>query len=175
MEIRKCYQSMIRAYPGGWDAMSAALGYSRCKLENLVYERGGAGAQYMSVNDALQMQAFSQTEDFASTIARISGGVFLLLPELDQIDNEDIGDKFAELVAKLGELSNAYREYKADNVITRREFDGLNEVAHQIHIILMQFLTLVARVYCEPEKVDARECAAPGALAKNCLCGESIA
>ncbi|MFU1688927.1 hypothetical protein ACMZKS_23040, partial [Citrobacter freundii] len=43
----------------------------------------------------------------------------------------------------------------------------LNEIAYQFRVTLMTFLNLISRVYCLPEKSDARECAAPGALANN--------
>lgn len=167
MELRKAYQAMIRAFAGGWDSMAAALGYNRCKLENLVYERGGAGAQYMSVNDALQMQAFSNTQHFAEAIAQVSGGVFIALPAIGHVDNEDISEKFAELVERLGQLSAAYREYTVDNVVTRREWSSLQDIAYQIQITLMQYLTLVSRVYCEAEKVDARTVQVTGVGAKT--------
>lgn len=167
MELRKAYQAMIRAFGGGWDTMATALGYSRCKLENLVYERGGAGAQYLSVNDALQMQAFSNTAHFAEAIAQLSGGVFIALPAVGEIDNEDIGQKFAELVERLGKLSAAYREYTADNLVDKREWSSLQEIAYQIQITLMQYLTLVSRVYCEPEKIDARTVQVTGVGAKT--------
>ena len=37
---------------------------------------------------------------------------------------------------------------------------------------LQEHSTLVYRVFCEPEKGDARECAAPGVVANKSLCME---
>ena len=56
--MRKAYLSMIRAFPGGWDAMAGALGMSRDALENRIYERKG---QSVLVETALQMQQFSSS------------------------------------------------------------------------------------------------------------------
>lgn len=62
MNIRKAYLAMIKEYPGGWDAMSAALGMTRDALENRIYERKG---QSVLVETALQMQIFSASSHFA--------------------------------------------------------------------------------------------------------------
>ncbi|CAH0190437.1 hypothetical protein SRABI106_01303 [Rahnella aquatilis] len=70
-------------------------------------------------------------------------------------NNEEIGLKLAELVGRLGDLVNAYREYIEDEVVTQQEWASLNEIAYQFKVTLMQFLNLVSLVYCEPEKVDA--------------------
>ena len=40
MEIRKAYLSMIRAFPGGWDAMAGALGMSRGLIQELCAKEG---------------------------------------------------------------------------------------------------------------------------------------
>lgn len=71
-------------------------------------------------------------------------------------ENEEIGLKLAEMVGRLGDLVNAYREYIEDEVVTRQEWASLNEIAYQFKVTLMQFLNLVSLVYCEPEKGDAR-------------------
>lgn len=72
-----------------------------------------------------------------------------------EADNEEISDKLAELVGRLGDLVNGYRQYIADGVITHEEWDSLNDIAYHFKVTLMQFLTLVSRVYCEAEKGDA--------------------
>ncbi|EOS94820.1 prophage DNA-binding protein, partial [Erwinia tracheiphila PSU-1] len=40
---------------------------------------------------------------------------------------------------------------------------------------LQEHTTLVYRVFCVPEKSDARECAAPGTVANKSLCMEKSA
>lgn len=70
-------------------------------------------------------------------------------------------------MGRLGDLVNAYRRYIDDGVVDKGEWDSLNEIAYQFRVTLMTFLNLISRVYCLPEMSDARECAAPGALANN--------
>lgn len=150
---RKCYLEMIRAYPGGWEAMAAALGLpSRMALENRVYERKG---QEVTVHLAEQMQAFSGTTLFAEDAARKAGGVFLKLPAARDIGNEELLDEFNLLYAKLGELSAKFRKYVDDDAIDRRERADLEEVAQDIHETISELMALMFMVYCKPEDAQA--------------------
>lgn len=54
-----------------------------------------------------------------------------------------------------------------DGVIEPHEKAVIDEELYQAIAKLQQHSTLVYRVFCAPEKGDARECAAPGAVASN--------
>jgi hypothetical protein len=144
---RQDYLNMIRAYDGGWAAMAAALGLSKDALENRIYERKG---QTMTVHLAEQMQAFSGTTIFAEGIARDAGGVFLKLPEMREVGNEELLSEFNLLYSELGELSSKFRVYVADNEISKTERADLDGVAQQIHRTVEELLALTYRVYCKP-------------------------
>lgn len=149
MEIKKAYLSMIKAFPGGWDAMAAALGMSRDALENRIYERKG---QSVLVETALQMQAFSGTTHFAEAIAQGSGGVFLKLPSGGDHDREELLDKFNELYAELGDLSTRFKESVADGEIDKREREGLTDAGQHIHRTVQELLTLTFQIYCRRDR-----------------------
>ena len=149
--VHQSYLDMIRSYAGGWNAMWAALGLSsKCALENRIYERGGAGGQTLSVHDALQMQSFSGTTLFAEAIAQVSGGVFVLSPDIE-IDNDDLHKKFNEVIMKLGMLSKKWNDATADGVIDLSEKTELQTIVYEIQQTLLEFVTLSFKVYC-PEK-----------------------
>lgn len=149
MEIKQSYLSMIRSFPGGWDAMSGALGMSRDALENRIYERKG---QSVLVETALQMQQFSSTTHFAEAIAQMSGGLFMRLPEQRGEDREELLAKFNELYSRLGDLSTKFREYVQDDEIDRRERQDLADVGQKIHRTVEELLALTFQIYCRPEK-----------------------
>lgn len=149
MATRQDYLDMIRAYSGGWAAMSAALGLSKDALENRIYERKG---QSMSVHLSEQMQAFSGTTIFAEGVARDAGGVFLKLPEVREVGNDELLSEFNLLYAELGELSSKFRVYVADNDINKTERADLDGVAQQIHRKVEELLALTYRVYCKPDQ-----------------------
>lgn len=152
---RRCYLDMIRAYPGGWEAMAAALGLpSKVALENRIYERSG---QTVTVHLAEQMQAFSGTTLFAEDQARQAGGVFMKLPETSSAGNDELLNEFNLLYAELGELSGKFREAVRDNEISLAERADLEMVAQQIHKTVGELMTLMFAVYCKPERKGSGE------------------
>jgi hypothetical protein len=147
VEIRKSYLAMIREYPGGWDAMSAALGMSRDALENRIYERKG---QSVLVETALQMQQFSGSTHFAEAVAQTSGGVFMKFPERSNQDRDELLAKFNELYAELGDLSIKFKASVDDGEIDKRERADLTDVGQHIHRTVEELLALTFQIYCKP-------------------------
>lgn len=149
MEIRKSYLSMIKAFPGGWDSITGALGMSRDALENRIYERKGQGVQ---VELALQLQAFAGTTHFAEAVAIKSGGSFVKLPsDLDHC-NEALGKKFREVNVRLGAFSKRFDEaIEFDDEIDAKERQELEAIASGMHKAIAELLALSFRVYCKPD------------------------
>lgn len=151
MEIRKAYLEIAKAMPGGWDALSAALGMTRSALENRVYERKGQG---ILVDTALQMQAFVGGTQFAQAVAVESGGTFVKLPVDLSDQNESIGKKFRELSVRFGELAKRYDEATEDGEIDLRERADLEAIGAGIHRVVEEVLALSFRVHCrQPAEV----------------------
>lgn len=148
MDMRKTYLEMIRAFPGGWDAMAGALGMSRDALENRIYERKG---QSLLLDTALQLQAFSGTTLLAEAVARQAGGVFMQLPEHGLRNREEMLTKFNELHARLGDLSNKFSDYTRDDEIDRAERRSLEDSGQQIHRTVAELLALTFSIYCRPD------------------------
>lgn len=147
MVIKKSYLSMIRAFPGGWDAISAALGMSRMGLENRIYERKGQG---VLVDTALQLQAFSGTTDFAEAVAAASGGYFVRVPEAGGQGNEELLAKFNELYAELGVLSATFKASIQDDEIDGEERQDLADAGQKIKQSVEELLVLSFGIYCRP-------------------------
>lgn len=146
VDIKKSFLSMIKAFPGGWDAMTGALGMSRDALENRIFERKGQG---VLVETALQMQKLSDTKYFAEAVAAVSGGTFVKLPEVE-VENADILRKFNELYAELGRFSSDFNQATADDEIDRREEVLLRDDADRMHKTLSELVALTMRVYRKP-------------------------
>lgn len=146
MKLREARLAMIRAFPGGWDAMAAALGMSRMALENRVYERKG---QSLLTETDLQMQAFSETDFFAAAVAVASGGTFVKLPGTEHIDNDSLLAKFNALHAKLGQLSSHFAAHISDDEIDDGERADLKRIGNEIHATLEELLALMFRIYCK--------------------------
>lgn len=151
MKIRQAYLQMIRAYQGGWDAMAAALAYSRDALENRIYEKRGQG---LLVETAMEMQSLSQTTFFAESVAILSGGTFIKLPSLEHIGNEEISAKFHELIEEFGEISTEWREMTKDGKLTDEELRTLDTLTNRMHVTLDMIRALTIRVYRKSEASD---------------------
>ncbi|EAO9460828.1 transcriptional regulator, partial [Salmonella enterica] len=70
-------------------------------------------------------------------------------------------------IEQITSYSQQIRMAIEDGVIEPHEKVVIDEELYQAIAKLQQHSTLVYRVFCAPEKGDARECAAPGAVASN--------
>lgn len=143
--LRQAYLATIRAFPGGWDAMAAALGMTRDALENRIYERRG---QDVTQQTALMMQSFTNSTAIAEAFSFESGGVFLLLPHGEELTEDVATLKFQELVEEVGELSKEFRAAMADHKITGKEQAKINHVIDRINRTTSEFRAVVKQFYC---------------------------
>lgn len=146
---REDYLKMIRAFPGGWAAMAAACALSKDALENRIYERKG---QTVTVELAELMQSLSSTTFFAEGVARDAGGVFMLLPEAQDVGNDELLSEWNKVYARIGELSAKFSAAISDNDISKTEKADLREVSQQIHAEIEKLMALAFSVYCRPEQ-----------------------
>lgn len=144
MEFREAHVRMIKAFPGGWDAMAGALGMSRASLQNRLYECKGQG---LLGETSMQMQAFSGTTLYAEAVATASGGTFVLLPDVGECGNDAVLRKFQELYADLGTFSAHFAEATADDVIDANEKKLLADDGARLHRVIAQLQALAWKVY----------------------------
>lgn len=144
MELKTAYQKMITSMQGGWGAMAGALGLTVAALENHVYEKKG---QEMSVRMARQLQDLSDTDHFVEALAKDRGGVFVKLPTVGDVENEDLLLKFNELHAELGNLSREFAADTKDGEIDAKEAARLEAIAQRIHQIMEELLALTMKIY----------------------------
>ncbi|EMZ5861531.1 YmfL family putative regulatory protein [Yersinia enterocolitica] len=155
----------ITSLPGGYAEAAEWLGVT----QNAIFNRLRTdGDQIFPIGWVMVLEKAASKNHVTDAWSRERGGYHVPFVEVDT-DNEEIGIKLAELVGRLGDLVNAYRQYIGDSVITRQEWRSLNDIAYDFRVTLMQFLNLVSRVYCEAEKGDAPVCGteASGALTKR--------
>lgn len=151
MEIRKSFLEMIRAFPGGWDSMSAALGMTATALENRIYERKGQG---LLSHTCMQLQAFSGTTLYAEAVATASGGTFVKLPDVVGGGNEELMGKFHVLYSELGTFSQHLKDATADDNIDKSERKLLEADGARLHKVLAELQALTFRIYCTPSTAE---------------------
>jgi hypothetical protein len=98
--------------------------------------------------------------------------VFVPLADIEEVDNADINQRLMESIEWIGKHSQYLRKATADGVIDQAEREQIEENSYQVMAKWQEHLTLLFRVFCQPEKSDARECAAPGVVADKSTCME---
>lgn len=145
MNIRASYLQMINAFPGGWEGIAGALGLTRVALSNRIY---GCKGQAVSVDQAIAMQSLSNNAAFAEAVAYLAGGTFVKLPDVEDLDREELLSMFNRFYAKVGELPAKYERYAADGAFDPREREDINDTTHEIHRALAQLHAVMLALYC---------------------------
>lgn len=146
VSLKKTYQEMIKV--NGMSDTATLMEMSESSVDNRVYERQG---QEFRVRQALRLQQISKTTLFAEKIAELSGGTFVKLPLVDDVDNDSLLAKFNQLHAELGELSREFAAATADGEVDERERRRLEAIADDIHRTMQELLALTFRVYCRED------------------------
>lgn len=149
MEIRSALVKLVGSVSGTWDVAAAYLGMSTNALRNRVYECKG---QSLSIADALALQDLAGNKFFAQAIAAASGGTFVQLPNLGEIENDSIEAKFNQLYAEVGQLFSEFKVDVADGEIDAKERDRLTEKGESLHRSTQELLALIFSVYCPRSK-----------------------
>ncbi|MEY8710485.1 YmfL family putative regulatory protein [Mangrovibacter phragmitis] len=152
----------ISALPGGYVEAGEWLDVTEDALFNRL--RAG-GDQMFPMGWAMVMQKAGNTHHVAHAVARASGGVFVPLTDVEDVDNGDINQRLLEAIEQITKYSQQIRVAIEDGVIEPHEREAINTELYKSIVKLQEHTSLVYRVFCEPEKGDARECAAPGAVA----------
>jgi glutamate synthase domain-containing protein 3 len=114
---------------------------------------------------AIVLQQASGKKFIADAVSRQSNSVNVPLVEIEDVDNADINQRLMESIEWIGKHSSYVRKATADGVIDQAERAQIEENSYQVMAKWQEHLTLLYRIFCAPEKSDARECAAPGAVA----------
>jgi hypothetical protein len=153
--------------------MAAALDMSIDQFHNHMYQK--VGSRFFSINELEKMEDLSGTSLLAEYFASRRGKLLVEVPAPEAIDNVDLFQLEMEANAVKGKLDQAKFAAMEDGVIDSREKKTLsklfhNTIRHQIH----GFMGLMALygvsegsvdMFVASRKSDARECAAPGAVA----------
>lgn len=144
MGLRQAKLEMIEAVTGGWDVAAAFLGMTPNALRNRVYE---VKDQKLSDEKSLALQQLSNTTHYADAIARLSGGVFVQMPDVE-CENEDLMRKFNDLYVVLGNFSRDFDlALSNDGAINKQEEAILERDVSQLQKAAAELLALIVRVY----------------------------
>lgn len=159
----------VAELPGGYAEAAEWLDVT----ENALFNRLRIdGDQIFPLGWAMVLQRAGGSNHIADAIARHSNGVFVPIADIDDVEYGDINQRLMESIEWIGKHSQFIRKATADGVIDDGEREKIEEYSYQVMAKWQEHITLLYRVFCAPEKSDARECAAPGVLANNSTCME---
>ncbi|EAS0615540.1 hypothetical protein AABH71_004766 [Salmonella enterica] len=168
-------RGIVTGLRGGYTEAVSWIGRKKIRGEtgtsehSMINRLRGEGDQIFPLGWTVLLDKVSGTHHFADAVAREYGGVFIPLPDIEEVDNADINQRLLEAVEELGIYSQKVRAAIEDGVIDRRERKEIDAELHRVIVKIQEHASLVLRVFCPPEKGDARECAAPGTVASSVL------
>ena len=133
--------NMVNGLVGGRVAVAAMLGVDEIHLKNQLYQQKG---MQVSTERALLIQEFTGRTDFAEAVAHQSGGVFVKMPEHDNLVRADINETFMETTKNIGlliqEFLEAIEDGELDDIEHRRlearKDKACSNLALAIHMIV---------------------------------------
>ena len=152
----------IAALPGGYAEAAEILDVTQDALFNRLRD---GGDQIFPMGWAMVLQQASGKKYIADAVSRQSNSVNVPLVAIEEIENADINERLMETIEWISEHSQYVRIATADGVIDASERERIEENSYQVMAKWQEHLTLLYRVFCASEKVDASECAAPGVVA----------
>ncbi len=158
----KAVRKTIAALPGGYAEAADWLDVT----ENALFNRLRAdGDQIFPLGWAMILQRAGGTHFIADAVAQSANGVFVSLPDVEDVDNADINQRLLEVIEQIGSYSKQIRSAIEDGVVEPHEKTAINDELYLSISKLQEHAALVYKIFCISESNDARECAAPGVVA----------
>ena len=118
----------------------------------------------MPLGMAITLEQISGRSDITEAMCKRAGGVFVKLPEVNDIGNEELLIKFNDLLVALGDFGRAHNEFTADGVLDSDETKRLRAKGYKAQSIIAEIVAVSVMLWG-----DAPECGsgASGALTKR--------
>ena len=143
---REVVNGMLRRFGHGPDSLAAAMGMTPTQFHNRRY---GLRNQCFEEEHYLAMQSLSGSSLYAEHIARLSGGVFVPLPEVVEVDNDELLTRQLELAEEVGALARLMKESIADGSINAMERAALYGEASKLFRMAHELVGVAVLVYGE--------------------------
>ncbi len=138
---------------------SVAWGYAEAAdwldvTENALFNRLRAdGDQIFPLGWAMVLQRAAGTHYIADAVAQSAGGVFVSLPEIEEVENADINQRLLEVIEQIGSYSKQIRSAIEDGVVEPHEQTAINDELYLSISKLQEHAALVYKIFCVPERV----------------------
>lgn len=155
-DISEAIHKLITLTPGKYSAMANQLDPltgTENALRNRVRQIAG---QVVPLGMAAEMESISGRTDITEAMCRRAGGVFVKLPEVGQVDNEELLIKFNELMAALGQFAQAHNEFTSDGVLDKSESKRLKAKGYRVQSLVAEIYAVTVMMFGEVDAPDMR-------------------
>lgn len=148
--VRESCQKNYRGVAGGYAEAAEWLDVT----ENALFNRLRAdGDQIFPLGWAMILQRAAGTHYIADAVAQSAGGVFVSLPEIEEVENADINQRLLEVIEQIGSYSKQIRSAIEDGVVEPHEQTAINDELYLSISKLQEHAALVYKIFCAPERV----------------------
>ena len=119
VDLKSTVKAMCKAFPGGRAAMAGALGMTETQFNNNLYEKNGC--RFFEVVELEAMEDISGTSCLAEHFAQRRGGLYVDIPQLDELDQVELFSKSMRTAAHRGHVDMFMQEALEDGNIDAQE------------------------------------------------------
>lgn len=128
---RKVISAIIAAYPGGRDCAAARLGLDIKKFDNHAYE--SAGHRPLTDEQILLLEQQIGTAYLPEYIAAQYGGVFVPMPDAEELDNMELYHRAVDTAKRRGRVDLIIAKALEDGAIDEGEANAILD-AHRRYV-----------------------------------------
>lgn len=140
----KAVRKTIAKLPGGYAEAADWLDVT----ENALFNRLRAdGDQIFPLGWAMILQRAGGTHFIADAVAQSANGVFVSLPDVEDVDNADINQRLLEVIEQIGSYSKQIRSAIEDGVVEPHEKTAINDELYLSISKLQEHAALVYKIF----------------------------
>ncbi|WP_294844410.1 YmfL family putative regulatory protein [uncultured Gilliamella sp.] len=146
-EITDAIHQLITSFDGKYPEMAKRLdpmSGTENSLRNRVRQLNG---QMVPLGMILEMEAEANSNVITDAIAKYRGGVFVKLPEFNEFDNDELLNKFNNLIADLGQFCRQHNEFTADGILDKKEKKSLKATSYAIQCRLSEIIVITEMIF----------------------------
>lgn len=128
---REVVSAIICSYPGGRECAAARIGLALKKFDNHAYENNNS--RPLSDAQLYQLELEAGTQHLPNYVASMYGGLFVPVPDSEELDNVEMYALSVQVAAKRGCVDQEIAKALADGVINEHEAEHILN-AHNLHL-----------------------------------------
>jgi len=129
VDLKSVVKAMCKAFPGGRSAMAGGLGMTETQFNNNLYEKNGC--RFFEVSELEAMEDLSGTTYMAEYFAQRRGGLFVDIPQLEELDQVELFSKSMRTAAHRGHVDMIIQASLEDGVIDAAEAEEIMKFHHR--------------------------------------------